>query len=164
MSRAKNIVALVVAVLAAGLGYRLVLHTPSEFSQADVAAFESDATESLVRNFLKHAGTNQASVCFLAFGHRLTPPTDRFLGRFVGSEPPIKGLQAHKVSLTGEIIEAASGRAGVIIQVAKMQKRSEGEMEFEVALSNLPAGGNRFICTMVRRDGQWRVATRKPYE
>ncbi|MBI3853312.1 MAG: hypothetical protein HY298_23950 [Verrucomicrobia bacterium] len=163
MRHAKTIVILILAASLAGLGYRLFLYTPTEFSQVDVAAFESDVTETLVRELLQHVGTNQASVCFLAFGHRLTPPSDAFLSRFAGHLPPLRSYAASRVSPSGDILDSSSGKVGVIIQVAKIERKSDGEFEAEAALSNLPASRNRFIYTVVQRDGRWMIKSRRPY-
>jgi len=162
MSRGKIIVVLVLVAVAAGLGYRLFLYTPKEFRQVDVASYESDATEMLVRQLVQQVGTNGTAAYFLAFGHRLTPPTDGFLGRFSGHLPPVKSCTASKVTPTGDIVEASSGKLGVLIQIAKIERKSDSELDVEAALSNLPASSNRFIYTVVQRDGRWTIKNRKP--
>jgi hypothetical protein len=50
-----------------------------------------------------------------------------------------------------------------MIQVAKIDRKPDGEFEAEVALSSLPAGSNRFIYTVVDRDGRWMVKSPRPY-
>ena len=95
MSRAIIIVFLVLAVLAAAVNYRLFLYTPKEFRQIDVAAYESEGTEMLVRELVQQAGTKGPAACFLAFGHRLTPPTKQFfLNRHASKAIPYQFLRA----------------------------------------------------------------------
>ena len=164
MRRTKTVLVLVLAALAVGLGHRIFLYTPKEFRQVDVAGYESDMTEALLRGLLQDAGTNGMAAYFLAFGHRLTPPTDAFLGRFSGHLPPVLSYAASRLSPTGEVVDSSSGKVGIMVQIAKIERKSDAEFDVEAALSNLPASSNRFIYTVVQREGQWVVKGRKPYD
>jgi hypothetical protein len=163
MRRTKTLVVLVIAALAVGFGYRIFFYPPQEFRQVDVAGYESDMTEALLSALLQDTGTNGAAAYFLAFGHRLTPPTDAFLGRFSGHRPPVRSYAASRVSRTGDIVDSSSGEVGVLIQLAKIERKSDAEFDVEAALSNLPASSNRFIYTVVQREGRWVVKSRRPY-
>jgi hypothetical protein len=164
MRHAKTILVLITAAIVIGLGYRVFFSTPKEFRQVDVAEYESEMTEALLRGILQDIGTNGGAGLFLAFGHRLTSPTDAFLEKFSGHVPPVRSYAASSVSPTGDILDATSGNAGVMIQIAKIERKSDGEFDVEAAMSNLPASSNRFLYTLVQRDGEWVVRSRKAYE
>jgi hypothetical protein len=141
------------AAIAVGVAYRLIFRVPEEFRSIDPAHFEAAATEMVVKDIVSHAGPSHASVYFLALGYRLTPPGDSFLEKFAAHQPPIKSYAASRVSLAGDFVDAESGRVGVMIQIAKIERIGERELEIEAALSNLPAGSNRFSYRVVQRDG-----------
>ncbi len=164
MRRTQTIIILALGVSALGLVCRIFLYTPKEFRQVDVADYESDMTEAVLNGLLRDAGTNGAAAYFLAWGHRLTPPTDAFLRRFSGHVPPVLSYAASRLTPTGEVVESSSGKVGILIQIATVERKSDAEYDVEAALSNLPPSSNRFIYMVVRREGQWVVKGRKPYE
>lgn len=127
-----------------------------------VKEYESDATETVVRQLLRDAGTNEPVAFFLASGHRLTAPSDAFLARFADHQPPVKSYAASKVSPTGDIVDRNTGKIGAMLQIAKVEKKSDTEFAIEAALTSLPVNSNRFVYTVVQQEGRWMVKTRRP--
>jgi len=163
MKRAIAIIAFIIAALALGVSYQVFIHTPKDFRPVDVAAHESDMTAAVLADLFRMVKTNDVEVVFLAFGHRLTPPTDAFISRFSSHQPPVRSVAESKVSPTGAIVERGSGKAGAIVQIATIQKKSAAESDVEVALSSLPPNSNRFLYTVARENGTWKVKNSKPY-
>ena len=127
-----------------------------------VTQYESDATETVVRQILRDAGTNEPSAFYLAWGHRLTAPSDAFLARFGGHRPPVKSYAASRVLPTGHIVDSATGKVGAMLQIAEVEKKSDSEFDVEAALSSLPVMSNRFVYTVIQQDGRWIIKSRRP--
>jgi hypothetical protein len=164
MRRARIVIALALVVLAFAIGYRLLLYSPKDLKPVDVAGYESDMTEALLRDAFQKVLTNQASAYFLAFGHRLTPPTEAFLARFSGNQPPVKSYSVCSISPAGDIVDSSNGTVGVMVQIASITRESSGRFDVEAAFSNLPSSGNRLVYTIAQEAGVWKVKSRKPYE
>ena len=81
-----------------------------------------------------------------------------------GHLPPVLSCATSRLSPAGEVVDASNGKAGLMVQIAKIERKNDAEFDVEAALSNLPASRNRFICTVIQREGQWVVKGRKPYD
>jgi hypothetical protein len=127
---------------------------------ANVADFESDVTEALVRQIFQDLQKDHPTAFFLAFGKNLTSPSPGFLSRFQNFDPPVKRFESSVMPPNGMIIDASNGRVGAIVQVIRIKPVIAGECDVEVALSS--AQWEHFIYRVSQLGGEWRVKGCKP--
>jgi hypothetical protein len=164
MKRGIIILAVALVALVVGIGYWVFVYTPKDFRPLNTAGYESDMTAALLTDLLQQVRTNEVAAFFVTFDHRLTPPTDAFLARFSGHQPPVKSFAAARVLPTGDILDKASGKVGVIVQIAAIEQKSAVEFDVEAAISRLPSNSNRFIYTVTKENATWKVKNRRQYE
>lgn len=158
----RTLFALALALVVAGSGYWFVQHR-SRAGPVSAADFENEATEALLREIFWAEKTNRPVMFFLAYGQKpLTEPSHSFLARFAGQQPPVQSFDRAVQPGAGTPVDYATGRPGVVIQLAGIKRKSAREFEVEVVLSNRPPGRNRFTYELIQVGSEWRIRSREP--
>jgi hypothetical protein len=159
--RKSTLYLLLAALLATGVtGGWLYRH--GQVRRQPAVEFESDMTESLLRGIFAENAASNPAVCFLAFGADRTSPDDAFIARFAGSRPAVRSFQFSVMPPTGKILETASGKPGLLIQIVSFKELITGTFDVVVTFSNLPPGHDRFTYRVTDLAGEWKIQSRKP--
>ena len=137
------------------------LHPSHPTRRANVADFESDMTEGLLRGIIQELDAGQPPVYFVAFGEARTEPTPAFVARFADHFPPVRAFTSSVTTPTGLVLETSTGRAGVIIQIISFKEYVPGTFDVRVSLSNQPAGRDQCIYRVFNRGGEWIIKSRQ---
>lgn len=153
---------LLAVLLATGVTGGWLAHRLGQVRRQPAMGFESDMTENLLRGIFAENAASNPAVCFLAFGEDRTAPDEAFIARFAGSRPAVRSFQASVMPPTGNILETASGKPGLLIQIVSFKELISGTFDVEVAFSNLSPGHDRFIYRISNIGGDWTIRSRKP--
>ena len=160
--RKSTLYLLLAALLATGVTGGWLVSRHGQVRRQPAVGFESDMTENLLRGiFVENAAANPA-VCFLAFGEDRTAPDDAFIARFAGSRPAVRSFQSSVMPPIGKILETASGKPGLLIQIVSFKELITGTFDVVVTFSNLPPGHDRFTYRVTDLAGEWKIQSRKP--
>jgi hypothetical protein len=130
--------------------------------RANMAEFETDMTEALVRGIMQELDADQAKFYFVAFGEGRTDPSRLFIARFAAHFPPVRGISSAFTRRNGQMLETAHARTGVIIQVVRIKKINAGTFDVLVQFPKEPAGESRFAYRMADAGGKWGIQRRLP--
>jgi hypothetical protein len=142
------IIILLVASLAIGLGWWW-LH-PRDARRENMGEFESDMTEALLHGIIQDFDGNQPKPYYVTFGEAGTEPSRVFMARFSAHNPRVQG-----------IVGASPGR-GVVVQIIRIKRITEGAFVYSVKFPNLPAGDNRFLYRLSNASGNWAIERKLP--
>jgi len=151
---------MVFGMMVAG-GWWLLTHTHNP-RRANMAEFETDMTEALMRGIMQELDAGQAKFYFVAFGEERTDPSRLFIARFAAHFPPVRGISSAFTRRNGQVIETAHAQIGVIIQVIRIKKIDAETFDVLVQFPKSPAGGNRFAYRMADDGGKWNIQRRLP--
>jgi hypothetical protein len=135
----------------------LWLRPPAHPPSVNASLYETDMTESLIRNILAEMEPPLPPVCFLAFGDGGTPPSRAFIARFAGTHPAILSYQTASAPPTGQYIETSTGRPGLVLHIIRFQQITPGTFDVLVQFSNLPSGHDHFLYRVAQVDDAWVV-------
>ena len=158
MKRILIIAALVLGLFASG-GW-LWFHG-RDARQANMVAFESDVTESLIQGIMQEMDADQPKFYFVGFGREKTDPSRLFIARFATHVPQVRGASSAFMKRNGHLMETSSGRTGVTIQILRLkpikasQDNGGGGVEALVVFPKSPADENRFNYRLVQDGGKW---------
>lgn len=123
---------------------------------------EDDIRESVFRYQFQHNASGQqqnAKVYFLSLGSIEEPedPSDEFMKRFQGHQPPVKKVSQSIVSVFEGVKDKDTGEQGLIFRVTRIAWKSDVEVEVEGGYyeNGLSASGN--IYRVALEGGQWVV-------
>ena len=153
------LVTLILGLMASGGWWEY--HRAQRPRLANVAEYESDMTEGLLRGIFQELDEGEPLVYYVAFGQTRTSPSYGFIARFADHVPAVQGFALSVSPPTGVVLEASSGRTGVIIQIISFKACAPGGFDVLVAFSNLPSGHDRFIYRVFNNGGDWRIQSRK---
>jgi hypothetical protein len=137
-------------------------HRPKNPRFANVAEYETDMTEALLRGILQEQDAGRPPVYFVAFGETLAAPGPDFIARFADHEPPVRSLISSTIPANRMIIETSTGRVGLIVQIINLKEFIPGTFDVCVRFSNLPSGRDRFTYRISNIAGEWKIESRKP--
>src|SRR5713226_7658593 len=135
--------------------------------QRDRPAEEDDIREAVFRYQFDHnaahgpaAAEHRIEAFYLSLGEKDGDPSDEFMTRFVGHEPPVRKVSACSTENL-RVVDKQTGQRGLIFRVKSIKWISDGKVEvgggyYEDGLSS---SGN--IYTVVKKDGKWRVTKDK---
>ncbi len=155
------IITLVFAVVVVSLGWWKFHHAKNP-RHANVSEYESDMTAGLLHIIFQELDSRHPPVYFIAFGEARTEPSYSFITQFAGHHPPVRSFTAAVSTPNGLVLETATGRAGVIIQIISFKEFVTGTFDILVALSNQPPGHDRFTYRIFNNGGDWILRSRKP--
>ena len=150
------IITLILGMIASGACW-WKFHHASNPPRANVAEFESDMTEGLLRGIFQELDAGNPAVYFVAFGEARTEPSPAFIARFADHVPPVRIFTSSVLTPNGLILETSTGRAGVIIQIISFKEYIPGTFDVLVALSN----NNRFVYRVSNTTDAWKIKSRK---
>jgi hypothetical protein len=153
------IATVLVLALAGGFWWR---HHPAHPAPVNASLYETDMTESLLREILSEFKPPIPSICFLAFGDGGTPPSRAFIARFAGSEPSVRSCGSAAAPPTGQFFETSTGRPGLVVHIVSFKELISGTFDVRVSFSNLPAGHDQFIYRVTNLAGEWKIKGRNP--
>jgi hypothetical protein len=157
------IVATLVLVVAGWAVWRHHVFNQSKIRTAvTVQSFESDLTEALARQMFGEIQAEHPGVYFLAFGEPCTSPSLEFLNRFHDVSPQVKSFRAVIRTPNGLILDQATGRTGVIVQVVKVAPFVADTYDVTVTLHKSGKVAELFTCRMTKIAGEWTLKSRKP--
>jgi len=129
---------------------------------ANQSEFETDMTAGLLHGIFQELAADQPPVFFVAFGEARTEPSYAFMARFAGQMPPVRAFTSAVMTPTGLVLETATGRPGVIIQIIRFKEHIPGTFDVLVTLSNRPGGHDRFTYRVAELGGEWTIRSRQP--
>jgi hypothetical protein len=138
------------------------LHLTHDPRRANMAAFESDMTEGLLRGIIQELDAGQPKAYFVSFGAAQTDPSRLFMARFGGHNPPVRGLSSSFTLRDGQRVETARARTAVFIQILRCQQFSPETFDVLVLFPKLPDGENRFTYRVFNQSGNWTILRRVP--
>jgi len=127
-----------------------------------VAEFETDLTAGLVQGIIQELAADESSVYFITFGEAQTEPSPGFIARFAGQFPPVRSLESSVHTPNGLILDTASGRPGVIIQILRIKPVIPGTCDVWVTFPNRRAGPKDLTYRVFDQDGAWTIKSRLP--
>ena len=130
--------------------------------KSNMAEFETDLTETLVRGIMQEMDGAQPKYYYVAFGEERTDPSRLFIARFASHIPPTRGISSAFDKRNGQVVETAHARMGVIIQIVRFKKIDAETMDVLVQFLNQPAGENRFAYRMSGQGGKWSIQRHLP--
>jgi hypothetical protein len=148
-----------VLALAGGLWW---WHHPAHPAPVNASIYETDMTEGLVREILLELKPPVPPVCFLAFGDGTTPPSQKFIARFAGSQTAVRSCGSAASPPTGQFFETSTGRPGLVVHIISFKEFIPGTFDVRVSFSNLPNGQDRFVYRVSNVTGEWKIKSHKP--
>jgi len=127
-----------------------------------VAEFETDLTEGLVQGIIKELDADGPKVYFLTFGEVWAEPSPDFIARFAGHFPPVRGFESSVHTPNGLILDTASGRPGVIIQILRIKPVIPGTSDVWVTFPNRQSAPKDVTYRMFDNSGTWTIKSRLP--
>jgi len=122
-----------------------------------LAEFETDLTEGLVQGIIKELDADGPKVYFLTFGEVWAEPSPDFISRFAGHFPPVRGFESSVHTPNGLILDTASGRPGVIIQILRMKPVIPGTCDVWVTFPNRQTSPRAITYRVFDQDGAWTI-------
>lgn len=154
------VAALLLATVAGWIAWHQHAFNASKVAHpVEVAAFESDMTEALLRDIFQEFQTDNPPAFFLAFGESLTAPSARFLARFHDVQPPVRNFTHSVLPPNGQVIDRASGRAGVLIRIVALKQSLPDQFEAEVAVTSPIARWRFATFRLTSQGGDWNIRT-----
>lgn len=105
------------------------------------------------------ARRKSVKVFFLAIGENDADPTDEFMKRFEGHQPPVRKMSQRSFDRRSfDVIDAKTGGEGRIFRVKNLVWKSDTEIEVESSCyaGLLDASGATY--TLKKVDGKWKIA------
>jgi hypothetical protein len=135
-------------------------HRPAHPKPVNASIYETDMVADLVRELLTELPAPVPAVCFLAFGVGETPPSQRFIARFTGSHPTVRGCDSAVMPPVNKRFEISTGKPGLMIHVVQFKQIISGTFDVLVSFSHLPEGRNRFTYRVSNASGAWKIKSR----
>lgn len=161
MKKTPVILLLLLTLIVAAAGWWR-FHPAREPAHANLSEYETDMTAGLLRGIFQEMAADQPPVFFVAFGEARTEPSHAFMARFADQMPPVRAFTSAVLTPTGMVLETATGRPGVIIQILRFKEYIPGTYDVLVALSNRPGGHDRFTYRVAGFGDTWTIQSRQP--
>jgi hypothetical protein len=158
----KSILILCLAGILTAVGVGWWLHARHNPRAANMAEFENDVTDGLLRGIIQEQDADQPKAYFVSFGADQTDPSRLFMARFGGHNPPVRGISSSFTLQGGQRVETARARTAVFVQVLRCRQFSPGTFDVLVLFPKLPDGENRFTYRVSNQSGDWTILRRVP--
>jgi hypothetical protein len=133
---------------------------PSGLAVANRAANEQDIYATVFRYLFDHNASGQqkgSNVYCLSMGEKNVDPSDGFMRRFTGHEPPVRKASDCSVASFSQVVDRRTGKPGLMFRVTGIVWISSTEVTvyggYEEA--NMSASGNSY--TVKKENGKWKV-------
>lgn len=155
----KNLIRLILLLACTSLGF-----AADKDQDKQRAGQVDDIREAVFRWQFDHNASGQqknAKVYFLGFHGKQGDPTDEFMKRFAGHNPPVRKVSACESDAKKGVRDKTTGEMGLIFWISNVRWKSDTEVELGGGYDESGGSASTNVYVVKKVAGKWKVTSDK---